>query len=65
ETAENLDGPQVLQRTIEVLFLSIKQRKQNLYRQTGWQLNQWEAGSRGLFFMHQRRVSSLRRHQDT
>lgn len=28
------DGPQVLQITIEVLFLSIKQRKQNLYRQT-------------------------------
>ncbi|XP_045556794.1 uncharacterized protein [Salmo salar] len=34
ETNENMDGPQVLQRTIEVLFLSIKQRKQNLYRQT-------------------------------
>ncbi|CDQ59296.1 unnamed protein product [Oncorhynchus mykiss] len=28
------DGLQVLQRTIKVLFLSIKQRKQNLYRQT-------------------------------
>lgn len=35
ETNENMDGPQVLKRTTEVLFLSIKQRKQNLYRQTG------------------------------
>ncbi|XP_071255331.1 ribonuclease Y-like [Salvelinus alpinus] len=34
ETNENMDRPQVLQRTIEVLFLSIKQRKQNLYCQT-------------------------------
>ncbi|KAM9560839.1 uncharacterized protein ACWYII_020663 isoform 1-T2 [Salvelinus alpinus] len=34
ETNMNMDGPQVLQRTIEVLFLSIKQRKRNLYRQT-------------------------------
>ncbi|XP_071223904.1 uncharacterized protein [Salvelinus alpinus] len=34
ETNENMDGPLVLQRTIEVLFLSIKQRKQNLYSQT-------------------------------
>ncbi|XP_071234147.1 uncharacterized protein [Salvelinus alpinus] len=34
ETNENMDGPQVVQRTIEVLFLSIKQRKRNLYRQT-------------------------------
>ncbi|XP_038849541.1 uncharacterized protein LOC120047975 [Salvelinus namaycush] len=30
-----------------------------------WKLNQSEAGSRGLFSMLQRRVSSLRRHQDT
>jgi hypothetical protein len=30
----------------------------------GWQLNQSEAGSRVLFSMLQRRVSSLRRHQD-
>ncbi|XP_071223903.1 uncharacterized protein [Salvelinus alpinus] len=36
----------------------------DLSRQS-WQLNQSEAGSRGLFSMLQRRVSSLRRHQDS
>ncbi|CAB1332308.1 unnamed protein product [Coregonus sp. 'balchen'] len=102
-----MDTPQVQQRTIEVLFLTIKQRKQNLYSQTvfdqvmllrrlkeeelivlkevkqhweilkresenvqdlalhmaldlsrqSWQLNQWEAGSRDIFSMLQRRDS--------
>ncbi|XP_071208077.1 uncharacterized protein [Salvelinus alpinus] len=36
----------------------------DLSRQS-WQLNQSEAGSRGLFSMLQRRVSSLRRDQDS
>lgn len=36
----------------------------DLSRQS-WQLNQLEAGSRGLFSMLQRRVSSLGRHQDS
>lgn len=33
ETNENMDGPQVLQRTIEVLFLSIKGNRTSTVRQ--------------------------------
>ncbi|CAB1354334.1 unnamed protein product [Coregonus sp. 'balchen'] len=86
-----MDGPQVLQRTIEVLFLSIKQRKQNLYRQTAdrmmllrrlkeeelivlkevkqhWESLKRESGTVQDLASHvalDRRVSSLRRHQDS